>query len=54
MLLLEDDEMDRVRLSMDIRRELLDKLPGYVSYVLEQSSRALERLDIASLCMGKM
>lgn len=54
MLLMQDDEMDRVRLSMDIRRELLDKLPGYVSYVLEQGSRALERLDVAALCADKM
>lgn len=54
MLLMQDDEMDRVRLSMDIRRELLYKLPDYVRYAMENSSRALDSLDIASLCVDKM
>ncbi len=54
MLLLEDDEMDRVRLSPSVRQELMDCLPAYLSCSLEYGSRALGCLNLAGQCMDKM
>lgn len=52
MLLLSDGEMNRVRLSADIRRELMDFLPAYLSCALDTGTRALDCLDISALVHG--
>ncbi|MDO4572110.1 MAG: DNA repair protein RecO [Clostridia bacterium] len=49
MLLLNDDEMDRVRLSAPIRQELLARLCDYLAASLEYGPRALMHLDLSAV-----
>ncbi|MEG1524254.1 MAG: DNA repair protein RecO [Clostridia bacterium] len=44
MLLLADNEMDRVRLTEPIRREITNALTAYTAYVLDYGKRSLEVL----------
>jgi len=54
MLLLSDNEIDRVRLSARLRRELALCLSDYLRHTMDHASRALNSLNIATISDAQM